>query len=504
MALNIQAQPSPKWDGNGTLATPLLLFRPETPQTKPILPDVSQSFTSIVQIALNVLVNPDEAYRADRQAQEQMMHDPVVMGPLQKRLLATAKLEYEVVPEDVDDPYQVEVAAEIEKIVRDIPRWQELVRNLGFAVLRGTAAVELNWVMDEMNRNWAIDGHRPYHGDKITFDIYGNPRILTRQYQTGGRELDASEKDRLMIHVHDREDGEFYQGAQAGYVFKGRGLRDIIWPYWFIQRNALKLWTMLLDKYANGWVIGKYPLGNASAKAAIESVLQNLLSGSNVSVPVPQGADQKDVYGIEVLKMEGTGEAANMFMDFVENYCGKHIRIVIEGQQQAQQEGGDGLGSERANKLADMFTMYRDYDAGLIEDTLTESLVGRIQWFNYGQLPFKCKFRFVLDSKDYDQQAKRVEAAQKTGLAVPKSWVYDSLDIPQLNGDESPDEIIDFGGGMQLPGQPAPGRIFATNADPAASEPLFQTSSIASHQPSEYRQLFGGVMDSGKPIFTGE
>ena len=118
MALNIQAQPSPKWDGNGTLATPLLLFRPETPQTKPILPDVSQSFTSIVQIALNVLVNPDEAYRADRQAQEQMMHDPVVMGPLQKRLLATAKLEYEVVPEDVDDPYQVEVAAEIEKMSR--------------------------------------------------------------------------------------------------------------------------------------------------------------------------------------------------------------------------------------------------------------------------------------------------------------------------------------------------------------------------------------------------
>lgn len=491
-----------KRDGQGTIIQSGIIFKADSPPTQPLIPDVSQSFTSIVQIALNVLINPDEAYRADRAQQEQMMHDPVVMGPLQKRLLATAKLEWEIVAEDPKDPQQVEIARGIKKIMTRIPRWCEFVRYIGMAVLRGTSASEINWAKEESDWTWGIDNHRPYHGDKITYDIYGNPRILTRQFQTGGRQLDQLERDRLIIHTHDRDDGDFYQGAQAGYVFKGRGLRDIIWPYWFLKQNALKLWVILLDRYGTGFLEGRYPLGNAQAKAAIESVLQNATSDSKISVPVPGGAD-KENFGIFPITMDGLSSKAQMFIDFVEGYCGKHIRILIEGQDQAHQEGGDGIGSGKAEALQDIFTLYRDYDAKLIEDTLSEQLVQRIQFYNYGQLPFRSKFQFVLDQKDYDEQAKKVTAAKDLGLVVLKKWVYENLDAPQPQGNESADELIDFGGMSQL-GTLGNGRLFQTDAV-AGGDRLFQTnaSDMSEHQPSNYKPLFAGLMNNG-PLFTGE
>jgi phage gp29-like protein len=466
-------------DATGAIVKEDTLFRADKPQTAPIIPDVSRSFTSIVQIALNVLINPDVAYRADRQQQEQMLHDPMVMGPLQKRLLSTAQLEWEVVPEDIEDKDQVAKAAAIEKIIRRIPRFREFLRSLGMATFRGTGVSEINWSWDYNVKQWTITGHRPFHGDKITYDVYGNPRILTRQFQTGGRQLDSREKDRLVIHTFDRDDGDFYEGAEAGYVFKGRGLRDTIWPYWYLKHNAIRFWVVLLERYGTGFVEGRYPLGNKEAKAAIESVLQNIVNDSKFSTPVPQGAD-KDTYGIFVHKMEGLGESANLFLQFVEEWVGKHIRIVVEGQEQAHQTSGDGLGSGRAEALEDIFTMYRDYDAGLLEDTLTDQLVGKVQWFNYGYLPYRCQFKFVLKKNNYDEQQKRVQAAKDTGVVVPKKWVYETLDIPQPNGDEAPNELIDFGA-MPQSADNAP--LFDGGAGGAS---LF----FDKHLPERFREIF--------------
>lgn len=465
-------------DGSGAIISQA--ERPETPKTAPLLPDVSRSFSAIVQIAKDVLVNPDVAVRTDYRLADQMLHDPMVMAPLQKRLLATAQLPYEIVPENPSDPHQKAVCANLTRIVKRIPRLQELFRSLGMATFRGTGASEINWTeVDADTGQYEIDNHRPYHGDKITYDIYGNPRILTRDYQTGGRQLDKGEKDRLIIHTFDREDGEFYDGAQAGYVFKGRGVRDVIWPYWFLKINATRFWVTLLERFGTGWVEGRYPAGNLEAKNGIESVLQNLVNDSKYSLPVPSGLDATNPagsYGITVHKLDGIGESAKLFTDFVEGWAGKHIRMVIEGQEQAQQEGGDGLGSGRADALADIFRMYRDYDAGLLEDTLTDQLLGKIIFFNYGRLSFRPLFHFITEKADYDEQMKRVQAAKEAGMRVPRRWLNETLDVPELTGEELPDEIIDFGAqqaGMQ-PGQDAGDALFMDGHEPAAMREMFR------------------------------
>lgn len=450
---DLTAPDGTKRDGSGAITMQPEPFQRVDPLTTPILPNVSQSFTSLFLIAKNVLANPDVAYQADRELQEQMMHDPMVMGPLQKRLLAMAQLEFEVTPEDAKDVFQVQVAKTVEKIFRRIPRIREFFRSLGMATLRGTSASEVNWKFNTMDRLWEVNNHKPFHGDKITYDIWGNPRLLTRDYQTGGRELDKSERDRLIIHTFDRDDGMFYNAIEAGYVYRGRGLRDTIWPYWFLKQNALKFWVTLLERHGTGWMEGRFQMGNASQEAAITSVLQNLVQDSKYSLPVPPGVPVEE-FGITSHSMEGVSQSADLFIQFVENWAGKHIRLVIEGQTQTTQESGDGLGSGRAEALENTFQMYCDYDACLMEDTITDQLIQKIQWFNFGALPFKTKFSFMLKKLAYDEQQKRVEAAQKARMRVPRKWLYETLDIPQLNGDEPEEEVVDFGANQQqqLPG----------------------------------------------------
>lgn len=476
-------------DGMGTIVAQGP--RPTEPVQRQIQPDVSKSFTSIVQIAQDVLINPDVAYRADRSLQEQMMHDPMVIAPLQKRMLATAQLPWEIVPPDPEDPRQKDVCANLTRIIKSIPRDQEMHRSLLLGTFRGTGASEIDWGFNPYSEMWEVVNHRPYHGDKITYDVWGNPRILTREFQTGGRQLDASEKDRLLIHTFDREDGEFYDGAQAGYVFKGRGLRDTIWPYWFLKVNCIRFWVVLLERYGTGWVEGRYPMNNLQAKNAIESVLMNLVNDSKYSLPMVAGVNggTEENYGIFVKKMEGLSESSKMFNDFVEGWAGRHIRVTIKGEEQEMQQSGDGLGSGRAEALSDTFRMYRDYDAKLLGDTYTDQLLSKLVFYNYGTLPFKPLFRFITEKADYDQQSKRVGAAKNAGLRVPRRWVFETLDIPELTGEEQPQDIIDFGA------QANPGSANGLTGDPGAD--LFMDGAdLDGHQPNRmaamFREALGG------------
>lgn len=415
------------------------------PQTRPVLDDISQGFTSIVQIAKDVLINPDIAYRTDRRLSDQMIRDPMVAGPLEKRMLATAQLDWQILPENETDSMQLEVAKRIDNIFRKTPRRVDLFKSLLWGTFRGTGCAEMYWDQDELTNEWYIKHHRPHHGDKITYDIHGQPRILTRFHQVGGREISDEERDRLIIYTYNPEDGSFYEPAEAAYVYKGRGLRDSIWQYWWLKHNALKFWLTFLERFGGGFLIGKYPMGNDVAKKAIESVLRNLVSDSKVSVPVPPSTsttDQAGTYGIEPILVPGTGEHAQMFQNFVDGWAGKHIRILIEGQEQAQQESGDGLGSGRADALQDMFRMYRDFDAHALEESISNQCVQKLQRFNFGELPFKCRFEFIIEKDTYAEAEARVNAARENRLVVAKTWVYDSLGIPVPKDDE---EVMDYG-----------------------------------------------------------
>jgi phage gp29-like protein len=464
-------------DPNGGIAVTERLFSANKPTTRPILNDVSAGFSSIVQIARDVLINPDIAYRTDRYLQEQMLRDPIIMGPLSERKLLVAQLPWEIVPEDeeTDDQAWKDMAKGVERIVRRMMYQQDFFKQLLWADWRGTGAAEIDWQQDDDNA-WIPAKSIPHHGDSITFDKWGNPRILTRDFQTGGRELTKDERDRLILHTYQPDAGFFYKGEEAGYAFKGRGLRDICWPYWWLSHNATRFWVRFIQRFGMGFVLGKYPMGNAQAKQAVESVLQNLIEDSNVSVPVPDDATDRESYGIEFPTMGGISEKAGVFKEFVEGWAGKHLRIIIIGQEQAHAESGDGLGSGRAEALQNTRAMYRDDSAKALQDTLTAQFIPKVQRFNFGVTPYRLKWKFTLERDNYKEQAERVKAAKDAGIQVTRAWIHEALRVPVPKPGE---DIVDFG---------------------AQSVPLFGGAGGEGGAP-----LFGGASEAdNQPLFTGE
>lgn len=412
------------------------------PTKQPVLQDVSKGFSGIAALAHNVLMNPDIAVQTDRRMADQMQRDPMITAPLFRRSLATAQLPWQVLPEDEGDRFQMEVAETITRIVSGIPKFVEVLRDLLWATFRGTGVSEMYWAQNRSNE-WIIKGHRPHHGDKFTYDIHGNPRIITRDHQHAGRALTQPEIERLIIHTHDPEDGSFFEPREAAYVFKGRGLRDLIWPYWWLKHNALLFWVKFIERFGGGMVIGRYPQGNKPAKEAIESVLKNMINDSKVTLPVPRGEQNREAFGIEIVTVSGNKQTVDAFLLFIDGWAGKHIKLLIEGTQQTTQEAGDGLGSGRAQVLMSIFEQYRDYDAEILQQTLTEQMVQRIQRFNFGDLPFQCRFEFITENTDGAVNARRkIGAARLAGLEVPKTWAYDILGIPLPKEGE---ETLDLG-----------------------------------------------------------
>lgn len=414
------------------------MFSPTAPREQPLLPDIGMGFTALVQMAHNVLINPDVAYRTDRRMQEQMLRDPVIIGPLTRRMLAVSQLKWQIVPDDENNPQEVEAASEIERLIRKMRRPTSFFKWLLMADWWGTSGAELNWQQEEGTNFYYPGSFRPHHGDKFLYDRWGHPRIQTRNQQTAGELLSQEDLSRLVIHTFDPSDGSFYEGAEAGYIFKGHGLRDRAWPFWFIKQESLKIWINTIERLGGGFALGRYPAGNAAAKSAIESVLRNLTSNSRVSVPVPAGLEDKDVFGIEVVNPSTSGQST-MWQDFCEGYCGKHLRILIQGQDQASQESGDGLGSGRAEALQGIFREYRNDSALQLADTMTAQVVGPMSEYNYPDDKPHLRFEFMLDGEDYDRTKSRIEAAKLAKLQIGRKWAHQALGIPMP--DEGDDAI---------------------------------------------------------------
>lgn len=423
-----------KRDGFGTITGGDSLFPPDQPKTTPLQHgNASAFYSAIVQIARDVLITSDVAYRTNRQMAVQMMRDVMIRQPLERRMKAVAQQEWkiEALPDASLDVKQV--AGRLDQMIRQSERISDLFLALSWGIWRGLGAAEINWV-SIANEYWPAS-YRVVNGDKIMFDEWGKPRVRTREFQYGGRELSQDELTRIILHQYLPDDGDFYEGQEADYQYRGRGIRDVIWPYWFLRNQAMKIWVQFLETRATGLLVGKYPANNSEAQSAIETALQNLLNGTKVQLPVFD-ADQAQ-YGIEAIPLGNTGEASQVFTDFIEGWAGRYIRLYIQGEDQANQEHGDGLGSGRAKALQNNFQLLTDYDSTIMEQTLTRQLAHRCMDYNFPRVPkSQIRFRFLRYDVDYEQMQRQFSIAQSLGMSVPENWARSQLGVPTPDADE--------------------------------------------------------------------
>ena len=438
-----------KRDGMGKIVSGDSLFPPAHPMERRLGGgDATTYFSSIVQIAMDVLINGDVSYRSNQQMATQMVRDVMLMQPVERRMIAVCSQEFIVEADDDAPPSHRAAAKEIDTQLRAADRIIDLFKALSWAVWRGLGAAEINWV--NRDAKFIPAGFRIINGDKITFDRWGNPRILTIDFQYGGRELSKEELSRMILHRWEPDDGDFYEGQQADIRFRGRGLRDRVWPYWWLRQNAVKMWVQFIERKATGFIIGRYPSGNAQAQATMEQILQNLLSNSKVLLPTTGNPENE--YGIESVAMSGASESVSIFREFCEDFAARYIRIYIQGEDQANQTSGDGLGSGRAQALQSMFKLYTDYDSTVLEQTITSQLVQPMARYNYADAMPSLRFRFIRESLDYNEAKLRLDTAREIGLSVPAAFARKVLGLPEPQEGE---ETLDMSMAPQGP-QPAP------------------------------------------------
>ena len=416
--------------------------------------DAMQMFTALLQMGKNVLMNADYAYRTNRILANQMLRDPYVMQPLQRRMLAPISLDWEIVPEKEGDPSQKQMADVVTSILKDSKRFVDGLRALQWGVFRGLGATELYWHYDRSKSRWGIAGYRLVNGDKIQFDRWGWYYMLTIRDQWAGRRMTVQEMTRLVLHRYEPDDGEFYMGVQADYMYRGRGCRDGSFPYWLLKTGVIKLWTAFLERFGIGFPIGRYEQGNSVQMNAMQQFLQSMNRDAMALLPIPPGGDNppgEGKFGVDFVKMPGISESSGVFDRFIQ-WADSGIRIYIQGEEQANQKGGDGMGSGLADARKENATIYTDYDRAILEETVTREIVNRITFFNWGMNKPGLKFRMVDKSRDEEIEVKKAQLAQQWKIPVTKKWLYEVCGAPMPQDGE---EVYDWSQVDPMPENPS-------------------------------------------------
>lgn len=428
------------------------------------------------------------AFRKDRNLQRQMRYDPDIMGPLTMLQLSVACSEWAVqCPADMQgDEDATEQAAFIEKLLKNTPRFTDLMRHLLDALWYGRSAV--NMVFGKHGETVYMRDWLPIHGDSLTMTELGQlglkvgPRYYTQTIGGAAPDtdkingtvigwdsrvlpLDDEQRSTIALHTFQPQGVDFDDPYEAENAYLGRGMRDLVWYYWSLKQAALQNWATYIERYSMGIRIGNYPVGNDAAKADMESAMQNLLG--DVSVLIPRNGDGTDA-GYDIKILEPNGGNAEAFAKMVE-YLTENIKEVILGQTGSSQAVSSGLGSSIGDQHAQTLNRQMTYVANSLAETITREIVTPLYRFNFGDDGTPPQFSFSVSKPNPDEYMKAIEAFTKLGGRVSEREARKVLGLAEPEDDESVLQASAEGGMGDMPGLDLP--PMGPESEPEGDEP---------------------------------
>lgn len=428
------------------------------------------------------------AFRKDRNLQRQMRYDPDIMGPLTMLQLSVACSEWAVqCPADMQgDEDATEQAAFIEKLLKNTPRFTDLMRHLLDALWYGRSAV--NMVFGKHGETVYMRDWLPIHGDSLTMTELGQlglkvgPRYYTQTIGGAAPDtdkingtvigwdsrvlpLDDEQRSTIALHTFQPQGVDFDDPYEAENAYLGRGMRDLVWYYWSLKQAALQNWATYIERYSMGIRIGNYPVGNDAAKADMESAMQNLLG--DVSVLIPRNGDGTDA-GYDIKILEPNGGNAEAFAKMVE-YLTENIKEVILGQTGTSQAVTSGLGSSVGDQHAQTLNRQMTYVANSLAETITREIVTPLYRFNFGDDGTPPQFSFSVSKPNPDEYMKAIEAFTKLGGRVSEREARKVLGLAEPEDDESVLQAPAEGGMGGMPGLDLP--PMGPESEPEGDEP---------------------------------
>ena len=450
----------------------------------------------------------DVALRDSIDNARRMRNDCGLMECLEARQRAVALLPWVIEPEDDKSKLQKRLCLEMTRILARTPKFTEFRRSLMEAIWYGKYGVKVTYSREQVRstpRYVIASGNEcpdtpawlPLNGDKIVFRHDDQSRLDASKgqypFQVGVRVginwkrsdgekilgkyepervssnyrgaeavdrgmayfLDREDRKNLIIHKHTIEDGSYEDMLSAGSIH-GVGIRSRIYWDW-VQLQEVTAWLIAyIERTHGGMEIYKYPLGNPEAKAELDTMIANRAPGrSALKVPIPNGEDASQ-FGVEIVEAGMSG--ISFLKELMTDYYGHRIKRYILGQTLSTEAGATGMGSGVADLHLETFLQILKYDAGNLDDTMSNQC---LRWLQVSNFPASkgilLRYKTVTEDSEKDEKMKALQTAWDIGARVKESDVYE---VCGLSAPGPSDRILQHGqnspAGGQQQGQPMP------------------------------------------------
>jgi len=464
------------------------------------------SFASIVQGANKSYLHgyQDEARRHSVENAKAMWRDPFLKGLLNERKRGVMACKWHLEPDNSRDPWQVATADALTKILKNIPRWRRIRWQLLNAIWYGKYAVQVDWGYKYMDlpfpvlngpavpgakpstqmhrcRVFTVRKTKPKNGDSIGWmhddtpyiQVYAGwshpgAEVVPVGGQGQGLVLRGTWRNRFIIHQHECEDAEFFDGDQAARHL-GIGIRDELYWYDFVRRDYMSWVTKTLQRWGLGIIYIEYDYGNQASKTEAEQAAKKYSPGKSVLLVPRSWEPGRSSEGIKILEIPVAGME---LLRLLQEKWEKVMERFVIGQHMSAGEADNyqGLGGNAPANFARETAAERVADdAENLAETLTGAddapgfvnMIYRHTFQEPAGYDFPCP-KLVFQTEDIDPQAKMgaIDKAAKY-VAIRASSIYDAI------GEAHPDEGEETVGGPQMM---APQAAQAQSPDGAGGE----------------------------------
>lgn len=381
----------------------------------------------------------DEAMAHSRENAERMRLDPVIDACMRLRTYPTSLLTNHIAPDDDTDPFQVECAAEAERLLSYLPGFLFAKRWLlyeGEFVGRAGVQVRTEWV-NKRGRNW----HMPtaftmVSGDKLIFRYSDEVGVLvgsgfglnTVTTERGAAYmLNPEEREQMIVHNFEPEDVSYYKPQMAGAI-KGTGLRGKLYWLWALK---VRVWAMGMDFlqwFAKGLMVYYFDHGNDEHRNEVRQWIE--AQNGNTAIMFPRFRDGSPGYK-PIERFDVSTASPAFIQSLITQYFDDLFKLCILGQTLTSGTASTGLGSGVSNAHQQTFENFVKYDAVALQETLTRDFLAPFYRNNFPGVPVG-RWMIEVDNPNVQQMVESAQALYQMGAAIPEGVLLEATGLPEV------------------------------------------------------------------------
>lgn len=360
----------------------------------------------------------EAAEQGDLRAQHELFldmeeKDAQISADLDKRILAAAELEWQIVPPENPTP-QEQACTDFCIEVFNALEVEDLITDLGKGIGHGWSNLELPW--HQQNGKWHIEQPiaRPHAWFQLNQLDYNELRL--RDNTAEGAQLWP------MGWVQHRHK------SKSGYVSRSGLHRVLVWPYMF-QHYAIGDLAELLDIYGIPARLGRYPR-NASdnEKATLLRAVTSL--GHSAAGIIPEGMS------IEFLTAaDGKSDMFEAMLHWCERAKSKAILGGTLASGTGEGTNTNALGNVHERGLQSLVRS----DARQYASSIRKYILQPLAMLNFGITDLNRVPTFYLDTSEPEDLlafSQSVPALVSQGMKIPLWWAHEKTGIPKATDDE--------------------------------------------------------------------